>query len=273
MCAATEPAAREAYYSDKPASRKKTIITKKKVVTQMKEMLPRYMEYKGQKAENSGMSREDRNILKMGRPSMTMIPVANVELPEPPQEAKRVVVGKTIRVRKPSATSSKNRENQAMMSEPDLLEEVVRFLRYAEQSKVPIDYLMSKFDEKEFELGKKTPKNIKSAAKIFGDGNDEIMKQIRAIKSSARDIFSQTNLTAIDIRGKPKSYYTTEDEMIQYGYTFNNETKKHDIDTRVMQKEVNSTISNLDAMYYDIMGKFGISRDRATQLKSGHSLY
>jgi len=105
MCAATEPAAREAYYKGIPPEKKKAAKKMNKTIGELKEKYPAYAEMKSQRAEQQQMMGEERNVLKIPRPASNMIPVANVEIPEPVTEPKRVVVGKTIRVRKPKKIS------------------------------------------------------------------------------------------------------------------------------------------------------------------------
>jgi len=104
MCAATEPAAREAYYAGKPLTKKRVVLKKKKLIAQMNEMLPKYIVYKNERAESGMMGREDVNILNPPRSAENMIPIANVEIPEPVNEGKRIVVGKTISVKRRAPT-------------------------------------------------------------------------------------------------------------------------------------------------------------------------
>ena len=44
---------------------------------------------------------QEIKLMNKPKKAMTMIPVQGVELPAPPQEPKRVVIGKTIRVKRP----------------------------------------------------------------------------------------------------------------------------------------------------------------------------
>jgi hypothetical protein len=102
MCAATDPDCRNSYYKGIPPEKKKAAKKMNKTIGELKEKYPAYAEMKSQRAEQQQMMREERNVLKIPRHASNMIPVANVEIPAPVTEPKRVVIGKTIRVKIPS---------------------------------------------------------------------------------------------------------------------------------------------------------------------------